>query len=123
MKELTKAEEQVMQIIWEKEKVFVKEVLEEMPLPKPAYNTVSTIVRILETKGFVGHEVFGKSHRYYPLIEKDVYRKFSANQMIQGYFSGSASKLISFFIKEKNLDTRDLDEILNLIESQKDKKK
>ncbi len=120
MKELTKAEEQVMQILWDKEKVFVKDVLAEMPNPKPAYNTVSTIVRILESKGFVGHEVFGKSHRYYPIIAKDAYRKFSMNQMMQGYFGGSASKLVSFFIKEKNLDVKDLDEILNVIKSQKD---
>jgi len=123
MKELTKAEEQVMQILWDKNKGFVKDILGEMPDPKPAYNTVSTIVRILESKGFVSHEVFGNSHRYYPLIEKDDYRKFTMNQMLQGYFGGSASNLISFFIKEKGLDINDLDEILNTIESQKGGKK
>jgi len=123
MKELTKAEEQVMQILWDKNKGFVKDILEEMPDPKPAYNTVSTIVRILESKGFVSHDVFGNSHRYYPLIEKDDYRKFTLNQMLQGYFGGSASNLISFFIKEKGLDINDLDEILNTIESQKGGKK
>ena len=119
MKELTKAEEQVMQILWDKDACFVKEVIEEIPKPKPAYNTISTIVRILESKGFVGHEVFGNSHRYYPLIKKDAYRKFSTNQMLKGYFSGSASQLMSFFIKEKNLDTKDLDDILRIIENQK----
>lgn len=123
MKELTKAEEQVMQILWDKNKGFVKDILGEMPDPKPAYNTVSTIVRILESKGFVSHDVFGNSHRYYPLIEKDDYRKFTLNQMLQGYFGGSASNLISFFIKEKGLDINDLDEILNTIESQKGGKK
>lgn len=123
MKELTKAEEQVMQILWDKEKVFVKDILAEMLDPKPAYNTVSTIVRILEAKGFVSHDVFGNSHRYYPLIEKDAYRKFTMNQMVQGYFGGSASNLISFFIKEKNLNVNDLDDILNTIESQKGGKK
>src|SRR5690606_26203647 len=100
MKELTKAEEQVMLILWNRENAFVKDILEEMPEPKPAYNTVSTIVRILEAKGFVGHDAFGKSHRYRPVIAKDHYRKFSMNQMMKGYFGGSASKLVSFFIKE-----------------------
>src|SRR5690554_857283 len=119
MKELTKAEEQVMQILWDKKKVFVKEILAEMPNPKPAYNTVSTIVRILESKGFVSYDVFGNSHRYYPLIEKDVYRKFTMDQMVKGYFGGSATNLISFFIKEKSLDINDLDEIINTIQSQK----
>lgn len=123
MKELTKAEEQVMQIIWDKQNVFIKDILAEMSDPKPAYNTVSTIVRILESKGFVSYEVFGNSHRYYPAIAKDTYRKFTMDQMMQGYFGGSASNLISFFIKEKNLDIRDLDEIINTIESQKEGKK
>ena len=71
MKQLTKAEEEVMQYLWKLEKAFVKEILEQMPEPKPAYNTVSTIVRILEQKGFLGFEAFGKSHRYYPLITKE----------------------------------------------------
>lgn len=122
MKELTKAEEQVMQILWDRENAFVKEILEEMSEPKPAYNTVSTIVRILESKGFVDHDAFGKSHRYRPIVGKDQYRKFSMNQMMKGYFSGSASNLVSFFIKEKNLDMKDLDDILKIIETQKEEK-
>lgn len=121
MKELTKAEEQVMHILWDKKACFVKDILQEIPEPRPAYNTISTIVRILESKGFVSHEAFGKSHRYYPLIKKDAYRTFSTNQMLKGYFGGSASQLMSFFIKEKNLDTKDLDDILRIIESQKAK--
>lgn len=123
MKELTKAEEQVMQILWQKENAFVRDILEEMPDPKPAYNTVSTIVRILESKGFVDHDAFGKSHRYRPIIAKDQYRKYSMNQIMKGYFSGSASNLVSFFIKEKSLDTKDLDELLKIIENQKEEKK
>lgn len=123
MKELTKAEEQVMQIIWNKKKTFVRDILDDMPHPKPAYNTVSTIVRILESKGFLSHEVFGNSHRYYPLVEKNDYRKFTLNQVVKGYFEGSIANLVSFFIKEKNLDVNELDEILKHIESQKDNKK
>jgi len=123
MKELTKAEEQVMQILWTKEKCFVKEILEDMPEPKPAYNTVSTIVRILENKGFVHHEVFGKSHRYYPLVTKADYRSFTAEQLMKGYFDASPSSMLSFFIKEKSLDAKDLDEMLKMIEEAKNQKK
>ncbi len=119
MKELTKAEEQVMQILWEKKNCFVKEIIAELPEPKPAYNTISTIVRILQSKGFVDHESFGKSHRYFPIVGKDDYRKFSMNNMMQGYFSGSASKLMSFFLKEKDLNTTDLDDLLKIIEDAK----
>lgn len=122
MKELTKAEEQVMQILWEKKNCFVRDIIVEIPEPKPAYNTVSTIVRILETKGFVKHEAFGKSHRYFPAVAKKEYLKFSTNRMLQGYFSGSASQLVSFFIKEKKLDITELNEILKEIEKQKTEK-
>jgi len=123
MKELTKAEEQVMQILWMKEKCFVKEIITDMPQPKPAYNTVSTIVRILENKGFVDHEVFGKSHRYYPLVGKDEYRSFSAEQLMTGYFDASPSSMLSFFLKDKSLEAKDLDEMLKMIEEAKNKKK
>jgi len=123
MKELTKAEEQVMQILWTKEKCFVKEIIKDMPDPKPAYNTVSTIVRILENKGFVDHEVFGKSHQYYPLVTKEEYRSFSAEQLMKGYFNASPSSMLSFFLKEKSLEAKDLDEMLKMIEDAKNKKK
>jgi len=123
MKELTKAEEQVMLILWTKEKSFVKEIIEDMPEPKPAYNTVSTIVRILESKGFVDHEVFGKSHRYFPTVTKDAYRAFTANQLMKGYFDESPSNMLSFFLKDKSLNTQDLDEMLKLIEEAKNKHK
>lgn len=122
MKDLTKAEEQVMHILWELEKAFVKDILEKFPEPRPAYNTVSTIVRILETKGFIGHEAFGKSHQYYPLVTKNSYRKFSMNQMVEGYFEGSASSLLSFFVKDKNINSKELDELLAIIENAKNKK-
>jgi predicted transcriptional regulator len=123
MKELTKAEEQVMQILWNREKCFVKEILNDMPEPKPAYNTVSTIVRILENKGFVDHEVFGKSHRYFPVVSKEAYRSFSAEQLMEGYFDASPSTMLSFFLKEKSLNAKDLDEMLKMIEEAKNKKK
>ncbi|TVR77485.1 MAG: BlaI/MecI/CopY family transcriptional regulator [Chitinophagaceae bacterium] len=118
-KRLTKAEEEIMQVLWEKEKAFVKEIISFLPEPKPAYNTVSTIVRILETKGFVSHEQFGKSHRYYPLISKDEYAKFSTKKLMQDYFENSAEKMLSFFVKEENLDIKELDEILKKLKQKK----
>lgn len=112
MKELTKAEEQIMQVLWDMNRAFVKEIINRFPDPKPAYNTVSTIVRILQDKGFVGHEVFGKSHCYYPLVDKDTYtRKFLKN-FIGNYFQSSFSQMVSFFAKEENVDLKELEEIL-----------
>lgn len=110
--ELTRAEEQVMQVLWRRGPSFVKDVLAEMPAPPPAYNTVSTIVRILEQKGFVGHEAFGRTHRYYPLVAQDDYRRFSLGKLLGGYFGGSFSRLVSFFAKEEDLDAAQLDELL-----------
>lgn len=113
MRELTRAEEQVMQILWGIEKGFVKDVLEKMAEPKPAYNTVSTIIRILERKGFVKHEAFGKSHKYYPVVSKDEYRSFSIKNLLSGYFGGSFTRLASFFAKEENLDAKELEKLMN----------
>lgn len=121
MKELTKAEEQVMQILWSIEKGFVKDILEKMPEPKPAYNTVSTIVRILEKKGFVGFEAFGKSHAYFPLVDKDKYRRFSLNNLIGNYFGGSFQKMVSFFAQENDMDVNELEQLLDIVKKdQKD---
>ena len=119
LKELTKAEDQVMQILWKLQKGFVKDVIEEMPNPKPAYNTVSTIVRILETKGFVDHKAYGKTHEYFPLITKDKYTKFYLNNLIKGYFNGSFQNLVSFFAKENKMDIHDLEKLLDELKNQK----
>lgn len=119
MKELTKAEEQLMRILWRKEKAFVKEIIEEMDDPKPAYNTVSTIIRILETKGFVGHEEFGKSHRYYPAVSKKDYSKFRMNDMVKNYFGNSAKQVVSFFANNKKIDLNEADEIIKMLEELK----
>jgi BlaI family penicillinase repressor len=116
MKELTKAEEQVMQILWALEKAFVKDILARMPEPKPAYNTVSTIVRILETKGFIDHNAYGKTHEYYPLVAKDDYSNFFLKNFVSNYFGGSFHKLVSFFAKENDLNTRELEEMMKHIE-------
>jgi len=112
MKELTKAEEQVMQILWQIKKGFVRDIIDKMPNPKPAYNTVSTIVRILEQKGFIEHKAYGKSHEYYPSVEKSKYQKFFLNNFLTGYFSGSFERMVSFFAKENDLNINDVEELM-----------
>ena len=119
IKELTKAEDQVMQILWTLGNAFVKDIIEQMPEPKPAYNTVSTIVRILETKGFVDHKAYGKTHEYYPIISKEKYTKFYLNNMIKGYFNGSFQNLVSFFAKENKMDVKSLEKLLEEIKKEK----
>jgi len=121
MKELTTAEEHVMQILWKIEKGFVKDIIAQMELPKPAYNTVSTIVRILETKGFIGHEEYGKSHRYYPLVKKKDYSLVRMNEMVKNYFENSASQVVSFFTKNKKMDAGELDAMINMLNELKKK--
>lgn len=118
MKELTKAEEQIMQVLWNLDKAFVKEIVAELPEPKPAYNTVSTIVRILEKKEFVGYEAFGKTHRYYPLISKSDYSKYYLKTFVKGYFSNSYKQMVSFFTKEESLTLQEMEEMRSLIDQQ-----
>ena len=119
LKELTKAEDQIMQILWKLEKGFVKDIIEEFPTPKPAYNTVSTIIRILETKGFVKHTAYGKTHEYYPAISKEKYTKFYLNSMLTGYFNGSFQNLVSFFAKENNLSVDDIEKLMKEVKPKK----
>jgi BlaI family penicillinase repressor len=115
MKELTKAEEQIMHILWDLEKAFVKDIVERFPEPRPAYNTVSTIVRILERKGFVGHEVFGKTHRYFPRVSKEQYTKEFLRSFVRNYFGDSYQELVSFFARDKNVDITELEDILKTL--------
>ena len=113
MQALTEAEEKIMQILWKIRKGFVKDILEQLPeANKPAYNTVSTIVRILEAKGFVGHTAYGKTHEYYPLVAKSDYTKFYFRNFLKGYFGGSFAGLVSFFAKEENLNLNELEDLL-----------
>lgn len=115
LKELTKAEEQVMQILWDLNKAFVKDIIDQLPNPKPAYNTVSTIIRILEQKGFVDHESFGRSHRYYPIIDKETYTNFATERLMKGYFGNSVGNMLNFFVKEDKLSLDELDELLETL--------
>ncbi len=112
MKELTKAEEQIMQLLWKLEKAFVKDIIDKIPEPKPAYNTVSTIIRILEKKGFVDHYAYGKTHEYFPLISRKEYTRSFMKNFMRNYFSGSFQEMVSFFAKEDNMSLTDFDEMM-----------
>lgn len=112
MKELTKAEEEIMQVLWDMNPAFVKDMIEQMPEPKPAYNTVSTFVRILQEKGFVDHEIHGKSHKYFPIISKESYTKSFMKRLVKNYFGGSYKQMVSFFTDEENLSLSDLEQLI-----------
>lgn len=118
MKELTRAEEQIMQELWTLKEAYVKDIIAQLPLPKPAYNTVSTIVRILQKKGFVGHKPVGKSHLYFPLVEKDAYKKDFVKYLVKDYFSNSFRNMVSFFAKDKDMSISELEEIKKMINEQ-----
>ena len=111
-KTLTKAEEQIMQVIWKLDKAFLKEVIEELPEPKPHNNTVATIIKILTEKDFVGVKVFGRMHQYYPIVSKEAYSKTTMKSFVKGYFEGNFSNAVSFMVKENNLSVEDLELLL-----------
>lgn len=104
-----------MQILWDLEKGFVKDIVERFPEPKPAYNTVSTIVRILEQKGFVDHTAYGKTHEYFPLVGKSDYTRTFMKNFMRNYFSGSFREMVSFFAKEDNLTISELEELIQQV--------
>lgn len=121
MERLTRAEEQVMQALWKLGPSFVKDLVAVMPKPKPAYTTVSTIIRILEQKGAVDHEAFGRSHRYFAKVSKEAYGDRSVKRILKDYYAGSAGKLMSFFIERDDLDMEELDAILKMVQQRKQK--
>ena len=126
MKKLTKAEEQVMQIIWTKGRCLVSDILkymeEQMDLPKkPPHSTISSIVRILEKKGFVGHKAYGRTYEYFPLITKEIYSKKTLKQFVSDYFGGSMNRLVSFMVKENDLDLKELAELIDQMENEQNK--
>ena len=123
MKELTKAEEQIMQVLWSLEKGFVKDVIDCLSDPKPAYNTVSTIVRILEKKGFVAHNAYGKTHEYYPLVARDDYKKRFLKSFIKRYFGNSFQEMVSFFASDRDITLGEMEEIRELLSEEIEKHK
>lgn len=119
MHSLTKAEEQIMQIIWQKEKCLVKDIIETLGDPDMPHSTISSVVRILEKKKFVGHKAYGKTHEYFPLIAKEDYSKSGLKQLIGSYFDGSPKQLVSFLINEKQISSKDLDQLIKQLDSVK----
>ncbi len=122
MKKLTKSEEEIMQILWNIKEGMVRDVIKHLPEPKPAYTTVSTIIRILESKGFVNHKAYGKTHVYFPLISKNAYSKTFLRNFVYDYFSNSYKNLVSFFTKEENLSIHELEELKKYIDQEIKKK-
>jgi BlaI family penicillinase repressor len=123
MRDLTKAEEQVMQVLWKIKKGFVKEILEHFDDPRPAYNTVSTIVRILQEKGFVTHKAYGRTHEYFPVVTKSEYSKSHLSTFVNDYFSNSFEKMVSFFAKEKSISLQEMEDIMRIMDSEVKKQK
>lgn len=113
--DLTRAELELMQVIWKKEKVLVHDILDNLPEPKPAYNTVSTLVRVLEKKGFVGHKAYGKTYEYYPLVSKEDYTSRYMTGVLNNFFDGSLSRLVSFFSSNKSISVEETDKILEML--------
>ena len=119
MKPLTKAEEQIMQVLWKLGQAFLREIIEALPDPRPHNNTVATIIKILVEKEFVAVKVFGRTHQYYPLITKDSYSKSSMKNLVKGYFEGSFSNAVSFMVKENNLSVAELEMLLKQLKKNK----
>lgn len=123
IKELTRAEEEVMQILWRLKRSFIKEILEKFDEPRPAYSTVSTIIRILQEKGFVNYKVYGRTFQYFPVISKDDYRKTQMSSFVRNYFSNSYQKMVSFFAREDSITVKDMEDIMAMMKKEDGEKK
>jgi len=121
-RQLTKAEEQIMKVLWQLDSCTVKDIIAELPSPKPAYNTVSTIVRILEDKKFVSHQPFGKGYKYFPLVKKETYSNQSLHKLMDGYFGGSFKSMVSFFVEKNDISLQEMESILKEINDKESKK-
>ena len=119
MKKLTNKEEEIMQVLWRLKRAFVKDILEEISEPKPHYNTLSTIVRKLEEKGYVGHKSYGNTHQYHPIVAKEEYRKGFFSKAIDNYFNNSYKNVVSFFAKEEKISVEELKAIIEELEQKK----
>ena len=117
MVKLAKREEQIMQVFWDLNEAFIKEVIPHLPDPKPHYNSVATIVKILEDKGFLGHETFGNLYQYHPTVSREDYQKHMMKDIVQQYFGNSYPRMLAFFAKEENMSEAELTEIFQMIKS------
>jgi BlaI family transcriptional regulator, penicillinase repressor len=118
MNRLTKAEEQIMHILWDLERGLVRDVIEKLPDPKPAYNTVSTVIRILEKKGFVDHKAYGTTYEYFPIINKEEYTRVNFSHLMKDYFNNSFPEMAAFFARENNLSLEELQDMLKITEDE-----
>ena len=119
MEQLTQTEERIMQVLWKLKSAFVKDVIAELPEPKPPYNTVSSVIRLLEKKGFVSHKAYGKTYEYFPTIKKKDYSKLTFKKMLGGYFENSYKSLVSFIVEEESLSDNEIQELEKLIAEKK----
>lgn len=123
MASLTKAEEKIMKILWKIEKGFINDILEKFPDPKPPYNSVSTIVRVLVKKEIVSYKKYGNTYEYFPLISKEVYKKSQMGKLIKDYYNNSLKQVVNFFSENKDLDMNEVDEVMKMLTEIKNKKK
>lgn len=121
LKSLTRAEAEIMKILWKLKKAFIKEILAEMPEPRPAYNTVSTFIRILEKKGVIDHITYGNTYQYSAIIDEEQFKRHELQQLMTNYFDNSAASLVSFFVHEHPLTPKDFEEMMQIIEANKPK--
>ena len=119
MQKLAKREEQIMQVYWDLGKAFIKEVIPNLPEPKPHYNSVATMVKILEEKGFLDHDSVGNVYRYFPVISREDYQKHAMKDIVSQYFDNSYPRMLAFFAKEQKLTEKQLDEIVTIIKKEK----
>jgi BlaI family transcriptional regulator, penicillinase repressor len=118
MEELTKTEEKIMQIIWSLEKCLVRDIIDQLPEePKPPYNTISSVVRLLEGKDFLGYKAYGKTYEYFPKISKEEYKQFTFKKVFANYFDSSAESLLSFMVKKENLSKEEIQKLRNIIDN------
>jgi len=118
MKKLTRKEEEVMKILWRLKRAYVKDIIEKYDDPKPHYNTISSLVRLLQDKGIVGYKQYGNTYQYYPLLSKEEYRKNFMKQVVSDYFDNSYKSAVAFFVKEKGLSPDELEELVRMIKEQ-----
>jgi BlaI family penicillinase repressor len=123
MQELTKAQEEILHILWVINEGVVTDVIDKLPEPKPAYNTVSTVIKVLEKKGYVAHKVYGKTHVYFPSVSKQSYQQHTLGETVKNFFNNSANQLVSFFVKQKSLSIKELEQLRKMIDQEIEKQK
>jgi predicted transcriptional regulator len=123
MKEITKAQEEILRVLWAIGEGAVSNVMDKLPDPKPAYNTVSTVIKVLEKKGYVSHKEFGKTYVYFPVVSKDEYARYAVKNSYTQLFNGSLNQIVSFFVKQDKVSLKELEELKNYIEIEIEKQK